>query len=205
MNLLVLLATGFLAQSSANAGSEVLTRWSGPPAEQRCRMLRAVLEKPRDAPPRESLLTSECVKRVAAKNGKLQIAASIRRRSGPSTLTPPQELTSSDVCSWPEVTLSGPSGKARPGDVDQWILRVVFVPTEEEGRERFAFWAQTDPAWDIPEGQAVAPACLPIYGFVTLNDGRWEVQFDRSARDWVAPVPASFKGPRKGVRTSHPR
>jgi len=205
MNLLVLLATGFLAQSSANATSEVMTGWRGPSPEQRCKMLRAVLEKSRDAPPKESLLTSGCVRRVADRDGKLQVAASIRRRSSPSTLTPPEKLTSPDGCSWPEVTVSGPTGKPRPGDVDQWILRISFVPTEEAGRERFAFWAQTDPAWETSEGQAVAPACLPIYGFVTLKDGRWEVQFDRSARDWVAPVSASFKGPRKGVRISHPR
>ena len=169
-------------------------------AQERCGMLRAVLDSP--GPQWPSLSQSSEVRRRAVSKGRLVVSAWARWDIGGvhhPEIFPHGGDAGASICGWQDVVeVEDLEGEEKTVAKGVWQLMVSFYPIRDDPESRLAYWAQLAPSWPLPRGQAVFSGYPPQYGFVRKSGDAWVVDHDdKAAREHV---PVGPKWRRKKTR-----
>lgn len=171
--------------------------WSHLGREDKCGLVRSILDTSRTKPPKYCLLHSECIRRLATLEGRLLVNVGVRWDvNGVKQLASfpdkkDSQNSTDQICGRSDVIFqNGAKPEQRKKGNGLWQLGISLYPIGDPGMARFAFWAQLEPTWRLPPSRAAFSGCPAEYGFAQLVDGKWSVEFDPAARSYVPIAPA---------------
>jgi hypothetical protein len=193
-----LFAAQLLFQASAPATKDDLgLSWTRLATQERCDLLRSLLDSAKTSPARHTLFKSTCIREKASSKGRIVVNARTRWDRDEVRHVerfPGGRDGSTGICGW--------SDFASFEDLDErettaanglWQLMISFYPTGNATNDEFAFWAQLAPTWPLPPNSGASSGCPPEYGFVQRSRNTWTVNFDRTAKEYVPLSPALRK------------